>query len=68
MNVVHYFAKNVWVVFGIVLIWRGLWYLLDELDRVLFGGAHFVTAVIGIIVGLFVLYLPDRDLKELEKL
>jgi len=69
--VVHglkYFAKNISVAIGIVLIWRGIWIILDELDYVLFGGSHMVTAVAGVIAGILVLYLPDRNLKSLERL
>lgn len=65
---VQYFAKNISIVIGIVLIWRGIWYVLDGLDKWLFGGSHAWTALIGIIVGLMILYLPDKDLKEIEKL
>jgi len=64
----QYFAKNVLVVLGIVLIWRGVWYVLDEIDKFLFQGSHFWTSVIGIVVGLLILYLPDKNLKELGKL
>lgn len=65
---IAYFAKNIAVVFGVVLIWRGIWYLLDIVDRTLFGGTHLVTAIGGIMLGLLILYLPDKDLKELGKL
>lgn len=64
----RYFAKNITIVFGIVLIWRGIWYVLDYFDTLLFQGNHLPLAVGGIIVGLLILYLPDRDLKEIEKL
>ena len=64
----RYFAKNITIVFGIVLIWRGIWYVLDYIDMLLFQGNHLPLAVGGIIVGLLILYLPDRDLKEIEKL
>jgi positive regulator of sigma E activity len=63
-----YFAKNLGIIVGIVLIWRGIWYVLDALDVMIFGGSHIYTAVLGIIVGFLVLYLPDKDLKEIEKL
>ena len=53
---------------GLVLIWRGIWSLLDALDYWLFGGNHVWSAVIGIVIGLLILYLPDKDLKEIEKL
>lgn len=64
----RYLAKNIFIVIGLVLIWRGIWYVLDGLDIWAFGGSHVLTAVGGIIVGLVILYLPDNDLKEIEKL
>ena len=64
----RYFAQNLFIVIGIILIWRGIWYVLDELDKLLFGGSHIWTALMGIILGFFIIYLPDRDLKEIEKL
>lgn len=63
-----YLFTNISVVFGVVLVWRGIWYVLDQLDKWLFGGSHFWTALVGIIIGLLVLYFPDRDLKEIGKL
>lgn len=63
-----YFVRNVSIVVGLVLIWRGIWYVLDALDIWFFGGSHFWTAIGGIITGLIILYLPDKDLKEIEKL
>jgi len=64
----QYLAKNIFVVIGLVLIWRGIWYVLDGLDKWIFGSSHFWTALGGIIIGLIILYLPDKDLKEIEKL
>lgn len=61
-------SKNISIVIGIVLIWRGIWYTLDKIDLALFGGSHAWTAVGGIILGLIILYLPDGDLHEIEKL
>ncbi len=56
------------IVIGLVLVWRGIWYVLDELDKLLFGGSHLLTALLGIVFGMLLLYLPDKDLKEIEKL
>ena len=61
-------SSNVAVVVGVVLVWRGIWILLDLLDTWLFGGHSVFTALAGIVAGLFILYLPDGDLKELGKL
>ncbi|MEX0649812.1 MAG: hypothetical protein WD200_02340 [Candidatus Andersenbacteria bacterium] len=63
-----YFTSSFAIVLGLVLIWRGIWYVLDEIDKVFFGGSHIFTAVGGVIVGLLVLYLPDKNLSELRKL
>jgi len=65
---IHEFGKNLYIVLGIVLVWRGVWYILDKFDIWLFGGSHLWTAIIGVVVGVFLLYLPDRDLKEISKL
>ncbi|MDP3954492.1 MAG: hypothetical protein Q8Q06_03705 [bacterium] len=67
-NLISYFSKNLAVVIGLVLIWRGVWYALDWLDVVLLGNNHVVSVVGGIIAGLLILYLPDKDLKEIQKL
>lgn len=65
---IHSLAKNISIVIGLVLIWRGIWYVLDGLDLMVFGGNHIWTAAGGIVVGLIILWLPDKDLKEIEKL
>lgn len=64
----RYFSQNILIVLGLVLMWRGVWYILDGLDYWLFGGSHTFTSVLGILIGLAVLYLPDGDLKEISKL
>lgn len=63
-----YFLKNLGIIVGIVLVWRGVWYVLDAFDVIFFGGHHLYTAIIGIIAGFIILYIPDKDLKEIEKL
>jgi hypothetical protein len=63
-----YLAKNLGIIVGIVLIWRGIWIVLDAIDLYLFGKSPLYIGVLGIIVGFLILYLPDRDLKEIEKL
>ena len=63
-----YILRNVYEVLGIVLIWRGIWYALDTVDYYIFGGIHQWTAVAGIIAGVLLLYLPDRNLKAIERL
>lgn len=63
-----YFSRNIFIVLGLVLMWRGTWYVLDGIDYWIFGGSHTYTALLGIAIGLAILYLPDGDLKEISKL
>lgn len=64
-----YFLKNLGTIVGIVLIWRGIWHVLDAIDIAIIGDeTHLLTAIGGIIVGFLILYIPDGDLKEIEKL
>ena len=67
-NIISYFARNLSIVIGLVLIWRGTWYILDEIDILFAEGDHAISAVGGIILGLLILYLPDKDLNEISKL
>ena len=66
-NLFVYFSKNISIVLALVLIWRGIWYVLDFID-LNFVGSHIYTAIGGIILGLLLLYIPAKDLKEIEKL
>jgi membrane associated rhomboid family serine protease len=61
-------VRNFMVAVAIILIWRGVWIFLDLIDRFVFNGNHIWTALGGIIAGLLILYIPDRDLDELGKL
>ena len=66
---VRYLAQNLFIVIGLVLVWRGVWYLLDGLDIYLWGDpTHEISALLGIVVGLLILFVPDHDLKEIQRL
>ncbi|MFN3693233.1 MAG: hypothetical protein ACK4SL_04045 [Candidatus Paceibacteria bacterium] len=66
---IDYFIKNLGTIVGIVLIWRGIWHVLDQIDIAIIGDeTHLITAIGGIVIGFLILYIPDRDLKEIEKL
>lgn len=65
---VRYFIKTLSIVVGLVMIWRGVWYVLDQIDITLFGEYNHWTGLLGIVLGVLLLYIPDRDLKEIEKL
>lgn len=65
---IKYFTKNISVAVGIILIWRGVWIILDLFDKLIFGGNHIITAIVGIVAGIAMLYLPEKNLKSLERL
>ena len=67
IHLIRYFVRNFTIVLSLVLIWRGIWYTLDYIDRG-FLGTHAYSAIGGIILGIILLYIPDKDLKEIEKL
>lgn len=63
-----YLIKNISIVLGLVLVWRGLWYALDWADTRFLGGSHVWSALGGIILGLILLYIPDKDFRNIERL
>ncbi len=64
----RYFVRTLSIIVGLVLVWRGIWHVLDVIEAKYFGGELFWTGVVGILIGVLLLYIPDRDLKEIEKL
>ncbi len=67
-HIIRYFAGNFGIVFGMVLIWRGIWYILDYIDKLAFNGQHIITAILGVVTGFALLYLPDKNLDEIKEL
>ncbi len=67
-NLIRYISSRVTIVVALVLVWRGIWYVLDFIDKTVFSGGHVFTALGGIVLGLIILYIPDKDLKEIEKI
>ncbi len=63
-----YFMRTLSIIVGLVLVWRGIWHVLDFIEATYFGGELFWTGLAGILIGVLLLYIPDRDLKEIEKL
>lgn len=47
---------------GVVLVWRGLWNILDEY---LFSFDPILASFACIVVGGIMLYFPDGDIEEL---
>lgn len=64
----NYLANNLSIAIGLVFIWRGIWHILDMIELTFFNGDKFYTSIVGILIGVLILYMPDKDLKELQKL
>jgi len=47
---------------SLILVWRGIWELSD---LYLFPDNRFLSAISSIVIGIFILYFRDFDLKEL---
>lgn len=56
------FFHHLLVITGVILFWRGLWGLLDVY---LFPEDPALSYIIGLIIGVIMLYFPDDDIKEL---
>jgi hypothetical protein len=65
---IYHIKKSMPIAVGLVLVWRGIWYAIEEVDRLFFSDFHGYTAAIGFVLGILILYLPDKDLKEIERL
>ncbi|MDO8582702.1 MAG: hypothetical protein Q7R63_01785 [bacterium] len=63
-----YFIRNINIVIGLVLVWRGVWHGLDVLEAMIGIDHTLLAAFIGLALGIVLLYAPDHDLKELQKL
>lgn len=50
------------VVTGVVFVWRGIWNLID---MYILPGDPLMSNLLGIFLGVLILYLPDNDIKEL---
>lgn len=57
-----YFLRNLVVVLGVVMVWRGLW---DIVDKYFLPGNPLLSDVFSIIIGILLLYLPDSNLDDL---
>ena len=64
-SILKILRESIMMIIGAILIWRGIWVLLDLLDVYLFGGNHLWSAIAGIMVGVIIIFLADRDLEDI---
>ncbi len=60
----HPNANAVVIVLGIIMLWRGVWGLLDQF---LFPGSPTLSSLISIGLGVLVLYIDDFSLDNLKR-
>ncbi len=56
-----YFSRYLIASVGLVLVWRGLWFILDQIELSLLGGNHAGMAIASVIVGMYILYLSGHE-------
>jgi hypothetical protein len=56
--------ESLLMILGAILIWRGVWILLDLFDSRFFGGTHVWSSLAGIMIGVIMVYFADRDLED----
>ncbi len=61
----HHCARSLSCVTGVVLIWSGIGIALEYVQQLFFVGHELLLALGALILGILILYLPDRDLDEL---
>ncbi len=61
----HHCAKSISCVTGVVFIWYGIGMLIEYVQENLFAGYDIFVAIGCLMIGLAILYLPDKDLDEL---
>jgi len=59
----HQNIHSILVGMALIFFWRGIWILTE---MYLFPNNHTLSAIICIVVGLFILYIDDRKFKELN--
>lgn len=62
----HHCAKSISCVTGVVLIWHGIGLALEHLQGLFFVGHEVILAAASFLLGIAILYLPDRNLDELQ--
>ncbi len=60
----HPNANAIVIVLGIIMLWRGVWGLLDQF---LFPGSPTLSSLISIGLGVLVLYIDDFSLDNLKR-
>ena len=58
--------NSIYVLLGVVFVWRGVWVILDVIDHRFFGGNDELFALGLILIGIGLLYLHDHRYDKLD--
>lgn len=58
-----HFVTILLTAFAVVLVWRGMWGIMDQY---LFPDQPMLSYLISLLLGLFILWVDDKELTELE--
>lgn len=56
------FIPNLVLCIGVVFVWRGVWNLVDAY---FFPGDELLSNILSIVLGVFIIYLPDHSFEQL---
>lgn len=59
-------VNSLYVILGVVFVWRGAWVILDVVDHRYFGGNDVLFAVFLIAAGIWFMYLHDHRYDRLD--
>lgn len=59
-------VNSLYVIVGVVFVWRGAWVILDVIDHRYFGGNSIAFAIALIAVGIGLMYLHDHRYDRLD--
>lgn len=59
-------TNSLYVIIGVVFVWRGAWVVLDVIDHEWFGGNSVLFAIGLFIAGIGLMYLHDHRYDRLD--
>lgn len=62
----HHCAKSISCVTGVVLVWHGIGIFLEYIQEHYIPDHDILMGIAVFALGILVLYVPDRDLDELQ--
>lgn len=65
-HIIRKLKSSLYVIIGVVFIWRGVWVVLDVIDHKYFGGNNLWFAGLMIVVGLVFMELHDHRYDKLD--